>query len=279
VVAGELRLSLWGDVGMADERAGWELVRVQTMLGSGEVGTAVLVGGRDPAERVRLVPWGDDRGVAEHGVVRLGESAPPWPGRLPAPSPITVPPTPVPAEVLDARGCPVAVTDRAVLSAAPALVGTGGGRPAPVLGWAGPWAVDQRWWDAATGWRGCRLQVVLAGDQGGVPTALPERGMGRRRRIRLTGPGQTCVRTLISNLCSTKRLHGRLPRGLHSLLARCIRCSPTTRGGRSPSTPAECSSGAARPVSATCTPQTGGKGHPRGPDRASRTAPREYARR
>ena len=61
VTAGALQLGLWGDVGEADERAGRALVRVQALLGPEAVVTAVLGGGRDPAERVRLVPWGDDR--------------------------------------------------------------------------------------------------------------------------------------------------------------------------------------------------------------------------
>jgi protein ImuB len=61
VPAGALQLGLWGEVGEADERAGRALVRVQALLGPEAVVTAVLVGGREPAERVRLVPWGEDR--------------------------------------------------------------------------------------------------------------------------------------------------------------------------------------------------------------------------
>jgi protein ImuB len=61
VTAGALQLGLWGDVGEAGERAGRALVRVQALLGPEAVVTAVLVGGRDPAEQVRYVPWGDDR--------------------------------------------------------------------------------------------------------------------------------------------------------------------------------------------------------------------------
>jgi protein ImuB len=57
-----------------------------------------------------------------------------------------------------------------MVSAEPAWVAVDGGRALPVRGWAGPWPVDQRWWDAA-GWRGSRMQVVLAGvdegDEGG----------------------------------------------------------------------------------------------------------------
>jgi protein ImuB len=65
VTAGALQLGLWGEVGEADERAGRALVRVQAMLGPESVFTAVLTGGRDPGERVRLVPWGDERGAGE----------------------------------------------------------------------------------------------------------------------------------------------------------------------------------------------------------------------
>ena len=61
VAAGALQRGLWGETGEADERAGRALVRVQALLGPESVVTAVLGGGRDPAERIRLVPWGDDR--------------------------------------------------------------------------------------------------------------------------------------------------------------------------------------------------------------------------
>ena len=65
VAAGALQRGLWGETGEADERAGRALVRVQALLGPESVVTAVLGGGRDPAERVRLVPWGDDRAEPE----------------------------------------------------------------------------------------------------------------------------------------------------------------------------------------------------------------------
>ena len=61
VAAGALQRGLWGETGEADERAGRALVRVQALLGPESVVTAVLGGGREPAERIRLVPWGDDR--------------------------------------------------------------------------------------------------------------------------------------------------------------------------------------------------------------------------
>ncbi len=317
VTAGELQLGLWGDVGEADERAGRALVRVQALLGPEAVVTAVLVGGRDPAERVRLVPWGDardgagveagprsggagsggagsagarsdgigsdsagpagvgsdsaepdstepgsagsagvgseavgsggagpERAPAGPGTGRTGGSAgsgsgarvappargtspdlfdpdssagavrpdeapagwpedvvrrtgrvpvvvepgtasapgrgrrrrppsrrstprsavreppPPWPGRLPAPAPATVPAQPVPADLLDAAGGPVRLAEPDLLSAPPARLAVAG-QGGAVRGWAGPWPVAQRWW-SPDGRAGSRLQVLCA---------------------------------------------------------------------------------------------------------------------
>ena len=174
VGAGALQLGLWGDVGEADERAGRALVRVQALLGPEAVVTAVLTGGREPAERVRLVPWGDDRDEAASRVPSASggeagrasgspvrEPPPPWPGRLPAPSPAVVPPDPLPADLCDAAGDPVHLATPDLLTAAPRTLAVDGGPPRDVHGWAGPWPVAQRWW-APDGVAGSRLQVLRA---------------------------------------------------------------------------------------------------------------------
>jgi protein ImuB len=266
VTAGALQLGLWGDVGEAGERAGRALVRVQALLGPEAVVTGVPVGGRDPAEQVRLVPWGDDRDlglpapsppdgapvqetltavdpeprtggtagragagpgagaearaseawthsgapggelVAPAGwpedVVRhtgrvsaadlpetvrrrstnrrrrvptprqptgrpaVREPPPSWPGRLPAPSPATVPPRPLPAELTAADGSPVRLEAPDLLTAAPRHVVVDSGAPLEVLGWAGPWPVQQRWWAPGSA-AASRLQVSL-GDSGAL---------------------------------------------------------------------------------------------------------------
>ena len=113
-------------MGDADERAGRVLARVQGMLGPDPVLTAVLGGGRGPADQVRLVPWGDERTPDR-------PADPPWPGRLPAPSPATVLPEPLPAEVLDAAGAPVGVTGRFAVTAPPARLAVPGRAPADVV--------------------------------------------------------------------------------------------------------------------------------------------------
>jgi protein ImuB len=87
VTAGALQLGLWGDVGESDERAGRALARVQALLGPESVVTAVLTGGRDPGDRVRLVPWGDDRepGSGAPGAPTGPPAPPPSPGYGPYP--------------------------------------------------------------------------------------------------------------------------------------------------------------------------------------------------
>ena len=150
------QLGFWGGTAEAAERATRALARVQGMLGPEAVVTAVPSGGRHPAERVTLVPWGDVREAAR-------PAAPPWPGRVPSPSPATVFAAPLAAEVVGPAGEPVAVTGRGSVTTTPARVSVDGGRWAHVDGWAGPWPVDERWWDAAGHRRRARFQVV-AGD-------------------------------------------------------------------------------------------------------------------
>lgn len=187
-----LQPGLWGETGEERERAHRALSRVQGILGPEAVVTAVLGGGRSPADQVRLVPWGDERAPARPGppplppagaapgavsapvVVPAGGGAgrragrgravaePPWPGRIPPPSPAVVLPTPLPADVRDAAGEPVVVSARLAVSAAPARLTVGDGRPAEITGWAGPWPVDERWWAPAEARRRARFQVSLA---------------------------------------------------------------------------------------------------------------------
>ncbi|MGH3721532.1 MAG: DNA polymerase Y family protein [Pseudonocardiaceae bacterium] len=155
VIGGQaLQRGLWGESGEADERAGRALVRLQGMLGPEAVLIGVLGGGRDPTDRVRLVPWGDDQASAREG-------DPPWPGRLPAPSPSRVPAHPLPAEVFDDAGRVVGVSGRGRLTGVPYRIAVDDNPPRRVLTWAGPWLVEERWWEPDGGRRCARLQAVL----------------------------------------------------------------------------------------------------------------------
>jgi protein ImuB len=131
------QLGFWGGDRAAAERVARTLARVQGMLGPDAVVTAVPAGGRSPAEQVRLVPWGERLGVSSAAEL-------PWPGRIPPPSPATVHAVALPAEVADAR-----------LSVA-------GGPWSAVTAWAGPWPVDERWWDDTAHRHRARWQVVTA---------------------------------------------------------------------------------------------------------------------
>jgi protein ImuB len=152
VPTGVHQQALWGGNGAEDERAARALARVQTLLGHGSVLTPVLDGGRDPGQRTRLVPWGD-----EPTPLRSPEQ--PWPGRLPAPAPTVLLDPPRPAQLLDAARRPVVVTDRGAMPAPPALFGLGGEVTA-VSSWAGPWPVDERWWSPDSARRVVRCQIV-----------------------------------------------------------------------------------------------------------------------
>jgi protein ImuB len=87
---------------------------------------------------------------------------PPWPGRLLQPAPALVLPQPLPAVVQDATGASVGVSARLELTGSPAWLIVGKAAGAEIVGWAGPWPVDERWWDAGEARRRARFQIELA---------------------------------------------------------------------------------------------------------------------
>jgi hypothetical protein len=143
----------WGGVSDTDARAARALAAVQDLLGPDGVVTARLQGGRGPSERARFVTWnaGESREDAALGA--------PWPGQIPPPAPAVVHPTPLPAEVTDAGGCPVSVSGRGLLTAAPSRLSVEKSPWSAVTAWAGPWPSDERWWSRSRR-RRARLQVV-----------------------------------------------------------------------------------------------------------------------
>jgi protein ImuB len=156
------QLSLWGsDFRATDDTESIEraLARVQGMLGPEAVVTAVVGGGRDLVEQVRLVPWGEPREA-------LPSDSCPWPGRLPSPSPATVLAAARPASVTSRDGARVEVDDRLVVTAPPAWLTIERRSPIEVIGWAGPWPLDARWWDPASGRRRARFQMTTADGAG-----------------------------------------------------------------------------------------------------------------
>jgi protein ImuB len=157
VSAEALQLPLWGGLGEEDRlRARRALVRVQGLLGPEAVRVPVLSGGRGPAERITLTPLGDEP-------VPRADPSLPWPGQLPDPSPAVLLDDPV--ELLDAQGNPIRVTSRGMFSADPARL-VARGQDDSLRWWAGPWPVDERWWDPdRSAGRTARAQVLLENER------------------------------------------------------------------------------------------------------------------
>ena len=160
VAATGRQLGFWGGESAADERAARALARVQGLLGADAVSVPELRGGRGPGERVARVPAAAVD-LASERAPGPGADAP-WPGRVPVPTPALVPPEPPPARVLDAAGEVVVVSGRGHLSRPPVRLEPAAGAPAEVVAWAGPWPVDERWWDPQGRRRRARLQLELA---------------------------------------------------------------------------------------------------------------------
>lgn len=149
---------LWG--GGADEQVTRGVARVQAMIGFDAVRTPVLQGGRSVADRQASVAWGE-RPSGLRPVDR------PWPGRIPGPAPSRVFASALKAEVVDEGGRTVAVTERGAVTGEPwryridAAADVVARRWTPIASWAGPWPVDDAWWqEAEGGGRSARFQVV-----------------------------------------------------------------------------------------------------------------------
>jgi protein ImuB len=160
------QLALWGETVVSD-RVARAAMRVQAMLGHEAVLRPVLGGGRDFCDQVTPVPFGEKREP------RLAADQP-WPGRVIGAAPGLVYPAAREAEVTDDAGTIVTVSGRCAVSAAPARLAVAGEPPRRVTGWAGPWPLSERWWDAAAARRRARFQ--LATDDGRAWLAVVQDG-------------------------------------------------------------------------------------------------------
>jgi protein ImuB len=149
------QLGFWGGETEADERAKRALARVHAMLGPDAVRVPEWRGGRGPHEQLRLIP-AQSVDLHERTISPSAAKRPPWPGKLPVPSPAIVHEHPREVDVLDHLDRPVTVDGRSAISAAPLRVGA-----ERITAWAGPWPADERWWDDERRSRRARMQVVL----------------------------------------------------------------------------------------------------------------------
>ncbi|MEM9519075.1 MAG: DNA polymerase Y family protein [Actinomycetota bacterium] len=151
------QLGFWGGETEVDQRAARVAARLQGQLGADAVLVPELGGGRHANEQLRLVPAATVE-LSGRSLAPPPDAAP-WPGALPAPSPTRVLAEPIPIDVLDVADALVTVTGRGLLSAPPAVLAARG-RRLDVERWAGPWPVDERWWDPEAHTRHARLQVI-----------------------------------------------------------------------------------------------------------------------
>lgn len=155
-----VQLSFWGDHSEPGRRAIRGLARLEGLLGPEGVVVAEFKGGRGPADRYQLVPAGSVD-LLNRSVKPQCLSDAPWPGMIPAPSPALVFPDRELVRVLASTDNPTVVRgDRLTLR--PAHLVFENGRRLAVSGWAGPWPVDERWWDTTVHRRLDRLQVVCS---------------------------------------------------------------------------------------------------------------------
>jgi protein ImuB len=174
-----MQLGLWGGQSEADRRAARAIARLATLTSDDAVTVPVWHGGRLPADRYRWVSAATvdlDQRVRAVSAAGTGSGpSGPWPGTLPSPSPATVFTEPHPAELLDEHGEAVRVSARGMLSGRPTtlLVSSGGeatgwqrGRPRRIAAWAGPWPIEERWWEPGRQRRLARFQVVTEDGDG-----------------------------------------------------------------------------------------------------------------
>jgi len=152
-----VQLGLWGGRTQADEWAVRAVARMVAVAGEQQVLVPAAQGGRHPHEAFTWVS-----AVAADLLEpddRLSIRDAPWPGRLPSPSPAIVHSCPQAVTVIDAVGGAVRVTGRGFVSAPPAAVQSKAINEV-VQAWAGPWPVEERWWDLARSRRMARFQVL-----------------------------------------------------------------------------------------------------------------------
>lgn len=169
------QLGLWGGRTERDEWAHRATARLAGLLGEERVVVPAWRGGRQPSEVYRWLPAGSCD--LERSTDRVTPPPPstggPWPGGLPPPSPALVHDPAPEAAVFDAAGNAVTVTGRGGISAAPAVLRRGM-RDEPVVAWAGPWVLEERWWDALRSRRTARFQLLT--ETGRAYLAAVERG-------------------------------------------------------------------------------------------------------
>lgn len=160
-----VQLGLWGGRTQADEWAQRATARLVGLVGDQQVVVPAWQGSRHPGDVYRWVAasLSDLDDPAGRAAPSTGSGSGPWPGMLPSPSPAAVYPVAIEATIVDANGHAIGVSGRGIATGAPARVRCGERgeeRDEEVAAWAGPWVVEERWWDAVRHRRVARYQLL-----------------------------------------------------------------------------------------------------------------------
>jgi protein ImuB len=163
VVNAGRQAALWGGERDGDAQAQRAIRRVADVNGAESITLPAWRGGRDPARVFELVR--SDAVDLEHlGSGNNGDNgvAVAWRGALPSPAPALVfdGDTAPEVDVLDADGRAVSVDARHAMSSDPVTVCVHH-IIHDVVAWAGPWPVEERWWDARRARRAVRMQLLV----------------------------------------------------------------------------------------------------------------------
>ena len=151
------QLGLWGARSQADEDAHRAVAELTGSLGAHAVRVPLWRGGRDPAEAFELTPAALVDLERRADAVEVSHE---WSGALPSPSPSIVFDDRGEIDVRDAHDRHVSVSGRHELSAPPTHVIIDR-RRCRVCSWAGPWPIEERWWDGVRRRRIVRMQLVI----------------------------------------------------------------------------------------------------------------------
>jgi protein ImuB len=159
------QLSFWGGHTEPGSRAIRGVARLQGLLGPQSLVVPEFKstgGGRGPGDMFRLVP-ADSADLLNRSVTPAFVKAAPWPGSIPAPSPALVLADRTRINLVDPAGNSLGVADEH-LTAELARISIGGGQSAAITGWAGPWPVQERWWDPSARRELSRMQITCSDD-------------------------------------------------------------------------------------------------------------------
>ncbi len=156
------QLDLWDQHTAVDEHVTQAVARVCGLLGEDAVMSASLQGSRLLSHQVRYQRWNpvviEDPAESVRRKHRSDRS-PPWPGQLPPPYPATVFPSPLLIEVTNAWTQSISVDAQGELNSTPERLCVNG-KWKRVVAWAGPWPVDEHWWDKKHHHRCARFQFL-----------------------------------------------------------------------------------------------------------------------